>query len=64
MKFTTLALLGLVAVGTIQIEEPTQDDDMFLLAEDDEELVEQDEMIAEEDDMLAVEDEELVDRSI
>ena len=38
MKFTVLALLGLVAVQAIQMQEPVYDED--LLAEGDDELLE------------------------
>jgi hypothetical protein len=42
MKFAILALLGLVTVGTVRINVPSQDEDQFLLAEDNEELTQTD----------------------
>jgi hypothetical protein len=42
MKFAVLALLGLITVGSVKINVPTQDEDQFLLAEDDEELAQTD----------------------
>ena len=42
MKLALLALLGLVTVGTVRINVPSQDEDQFLLAEDDEELAQTD----------------------
>ena len=38
MKFALLALLGLVTVGAVRINIPSQEEDQFLLAEDDEEI--------------------------
>ena len=38
MKFALLALLGFVTVGAVRINIPSQEEDQFLLAEDDEEL--------------------------
>ena len=38
MKFALLALLGLVTVAAVRINIPSQEEDQFLLAEDDEEL--------------------------
>ncbi len=38
MKFAVLALLGLVTVGAIKINVLTEDEEQFLLAEDNEEL--------------------------
>ena len=39
MKFALLALLGLVAVGTVRINVSSEDEEQFLLAEDDEEFI-------------------------
>jgi hypothetical protein len=41
MKFTLLALLGLVAVQTIQIEDPILDEDQFLLIDGEEDTFDQ-----------------------
>ena len=38
MKFVALSLLGLVTVGAIKIKVLTEDEEQFLLAEDNEEL--------------------------
>jgi hypothetical protein len=38
MKFVALSLLGLVTVGAIKINVLTEDEEQFLLAEDNEEL--------------------------
>ena len=38
MKIAVLALLGLVTVGAIKINVLTEDEEQFLLAEDNEEL--------------------------
>ena len=38
MKFAVIALLGLVTVGAIKINVLTEDEEQFLLAEDNEEL--------------------------
>ena len=38
MKFAVLALIGLVTVGAIKINVLTEDEEQFLLAEDNEEL--------------------------
>ena len=42
MNFSVLALLGLVSVGTVIINVPTQEEDQFLLAEDNEEFTQTD----------------------
>ena len=48
MKFAVLALLGLVTVGAIKINHPTEDEDQLLVAEDNEELTQTDDMQADE----------------
>ena len=42
MKFTVLALLSLVTVTSVRINVPTQDEEQFFFAEDNEELAETD----------------------
>ena len=42
MKFVVLALLSLLTVSSIRINVPTEDEDQFLFAEDNEELTETD----------------------
>jgi len=42
MKFVVLALLSLVTVSSIKINVPSQDEEQFFLAEDDDEFVETD----------------------